>query len=147
MGLHKDHDKRRALKELREQGLSFAEIGKRVGTTKQAVQRTLADTKVTVKLGLHCRQCDYLIYVGERILWTRQTALCLACLGKMPEASFADRLKALRVARGLSQVDLAREATLSRSTIRQFESGEIQNPKFNTLRKLVKILGAKLVAD
>ena len=58
---------------------------------------------------------------------------------------FAERLKALCAAAGLSQPALAERAGLSVSAVRQFEYGR-REPAFGTLVKLAKGLGVSLAA-
>ena len=49
-------------------------------------------------------------------------------------------LKALREDRGLSQVDLAKKASVGRTYIVKLESGDKKNPSLDILKKLAKAL-------
>ena len=49
-------------------------------------------------------------------------------------------LKALRTARGLTQVELARKMKLKQAYVARLESGEEYNPTLTTLRRLAKAL-------
>lgn len=50
------------------------------------------------------------------------------------------RLKTLRTARGLTQVELAQKMKMKQSHIAQLESGTKDNPTLDTLRRLSKAL-------
>jgi transcriptional regulator with XRE-family HTH domain len=49
-------------------------------------------------------------------------------------------LKALRTARGLTQVELAKKMKLKQAYVARLESGEEHNPTLTTLRRLAKAL-------
>lgn len=53
---------------------------------------------------------------------------------------FPARLKNARELRGLTQIDLGKEAGLPSTTISHFESGS-RKPSFDNLRRLTKVLG------
>lgn len=54
------------------------------------------------------------------------------------------RLAALRIAKGVSQSQLAEWTGLSRSTIQRLEAGEMQNPPVRYLTNCALALGAEL---
>jgi transcriptional regulator with XRE-family HTH domain len=56
--------------------------------------------------------------------------------------AFADRLKALREARGLTQEGLARAADMSTSTVAKIENAGV-DPAWSTVLRLAKGLGVK----
>ena len=58
--------------------------------------------------------------------------------------ALADRLKALRKARGWTQHDLSRASGLTRSHISRLERGDIQLPSSERLRQLAVALGTSL---
>ena len=58
--------------------------------------------------------------------------------------ALADRLKALRKARGWTQHDLSRASGLTRSHISRLERGDIQLPSSERLRQLAIALGTSL---
>jgi transcriptional regulator with XRE-family HTH domain len=55
-----------------------------------------------------------------------------------------ERLKELRKAAGLSQMELARVSGLSLSIITQLEQGRADDPKLSTLKALARALGCTL---
>jgi transcriptional regulator with XRE-family HTH domain len=58
----------------------------------------------------------------------------------MPSKTFAMKLKALRTARGLTQVELAKKIQMKQASLARLESGAKPNPTLDTLRKLAKAL-------
>ena len=58
----------------------------------------------------------------------------------MKRKTFAMNLKTLRTARGLTQVALAKKATMQQTYIAQLESGVEANPTLDTLRRLARAL-------
>ena len=58
----------------------------------------------------------------------------------MTTSTFAMNLKAMRTARGLTQVELARKLKVKQPFVAQLESGAKPNPSLETLRRLAKAL-------
>jgi transcriptional regulator with XRE-family HTH domain len=58
----------------------------------------------------------------------------------MRSGTFAVNLKALRTARGLTQVELAIKMKMKQAYIAQLETGVEANPTLDTLRRLAKAL-------
>ncbi len=58
--------------------------------------------------------------------------------------AFKDRLKTLRKAADLTQMQLAAAAGLTLSAVSQMEMGLIANPRLDTLKALAKALGCTL---
>lgn len=58
----------------------------------------------------------------------------------MPFNMLAMKLKTLRTARGLTQVELAKKMRLTQAHIAQLENGVKDNPTLDTLRRLSKAL-------
>jgi transcriptional regulator with XRE-family HTH domain len=58
----------------------------------------------------------------------------------MKPGTFAMNLKALRTARGLTQVELSKKMKMKQAYIAQLESGVEDNPTLATLRRLAKAL-------
>jgi hypothetical protein len=82
---------------LRAQGLTLAEIGRRLGLSKQHVGnilQTLArrDDRPPVR----CRACNTNIRSAGALARHDRSVLCLDCLVNHPEATFAEHLRACR---------------------------------------------------
>ncbi len=96
---------------LRGQGLSFAEIGRRVGLTGEAVRRSLNPAVGRIR---RCAVCG-----AARL----QSLLCNRC-ERSGGKTFAQRLKLRRVLAGLTQSQLAALAGVSKTTIHKLETGQ-----------------------
>lgn len=59
----------------------------------------------------------------------------------MPPRGLGGVLKAIREAKRLTQVDLARKAKVTQAYIAQLEAGAKRNPSLGTLRRIAKALG------
>ncbi|HZY91101.1 MAG TPA: helix-turn-helix transcriptional regulator [Gemmataceae bacterium] len=124
----------------------MSEIGRRWGVTRQAVQSLLAypNRRLKVRPPLRCSTCDRAIPGSETAGLTTGAACCPTCLARLPEASFAQRLQSLRVARGLTKMALARLCGVPGTLITSYERGRwLPNP--HTLARLVRVLGPGLV--
>jgi transcriptional regulator with XRE-family HTH domain len=124
------HGKRIGLKEresvfeLASQGLSLRQIADRLGISSSTVHRILV-------MGLkRCGRCGRVVESGE---------LCPAC-SLPPQASFGERLKAFRMATGISQLDLALKIGVEPNQERSWEYGQKQ-PSEHELRMIVAALG------
>ncbi len=73
-----------------------------------------------------------------------RTVYCLACLADHPKATFGQRLKAYRLAAGLTLAALERRSGVGRCGISGFECDRSE-PKWRTLAKLICVLGVGLV--
>ena len=62
----------------------------------------------------------------------------------MAEETFADRLRALRGARGLSQYELAKRSGLSKQTLSRLEMDTV--PSWPTVQALARALGVSVAA-
>jgi transcriptional regulator with XRE-family HTH domain len=137
--------RRREAASLRRQGLSVADVGRRMGISRQAAHQLLVDSNGD-SYPVTCRQCDaVIIWSAVGMGGVGNQPWCTTCLASHPDASFADRLKSLRLARGMSHADLAHAAGVNRGTISRFERGESAHPKWPLLVRLVRILGPLLV--
>jgi transcriptional regulator with XRE-family HTH domain len=54
--------------------------------------------------------------------------------------TFAMQLKAIRTARGLTQIELAKKMRMKQAYIAKLETGKEPNPTLDTLRRLAKAL-------
>jgi transcriptional regulator with XRE-family HTH domain len=132
--------------ELRSRGLTLAEIGRKMGCTKQAVHHLLGfrGPWPRPRKPVACPACGGAAGTAPTAR-DHAPALCLACLGKRPGATFAERLRALRIAAGLSLWALAGRAGLSAWAVRVLEKGKCR-PLPGTLRKLAEALSVEVTA-
>jgi hypothetical protein len=83
--------------------LSFTEIGNRLGFTRQCAQQLLkASGHFATVPGICCTSCGTVIIEGGGPWLHNGPVYCLVCLAKIPEATFGQRLKAHRLAVGLT---------------------------------------------
>jgi transcriptional regulator with XRE-family HTH domain len=71
--------------------------------------------------------------------------LCLSCLAKKPDAAFGQRLKAFRLAAGLTQKQLSMRSGVPDGIIGGLEQRAHRSPGWTHLVALMKVLGAGLV--
>jgi hypothetical protein len=117
-GRRTDPARQRKAEALRARGSTFQEIGRRLGVTAQGVRYMLGLTPPRprpVHADLRCATCRRVIPGSGTTGRTAGAVYCTACLGQMPEATFAQRLRSLRVARGLTRAALARLSGLDPS--------------------------------
>lgn len=65
----------------------------------------------------------------------------------LPCVTFAERLKKARILAGLSQIELAEAASLSRATINDYEVSNLDNISRDTLLKLINVLDKDILCD
>jgi transcriptional regulator with XRE-family HTH domain len=130
-----DLGRRRRAAELRAQGLSLAEVGRRLGVTKQA-----ADQLLRPPPGYATSSC---VSCGKPALRDQPAPRCVACRAADPAASFAERLRACRLAAGLTQAGLAARAGVSAPAVSAYECG-LTRPRPRRLAALARVLGPGL---
>jgi transcriptional regulator with XRE-family HTH domain len=128
---------------LRAQNLTLAEVGRRMGCTKQAVHQLLGfrGPAPRPRKTVTCPACGGAAGTAPTVR-DHAPALCLACLANQPRATLGQRLRAHRIARGLSREALAERAGVSVSGASWTEQGA-HHPRPGTLRKLAEALGVK----
>ena len=140
-GRRPDHRRRRQAEELRRQGLTFVEIGRRLGITPLAARRL-----VLLAAGRRpgdprpCSACSAPLPRGSR------GGRCPAWVAADPAAAFPERLRALRQAAGLTRRELATQAGMGVGTLAAYEQGR-RRPVPQTLADLARVLGPGLVGD
>jgi hypothetical protein len=121
LGSLPDRQQRDQVAAVRAQGLSFAAIGAHLGIRKQAAWYLCRQEPARHPFGVRCATCAAVVadrYFQER---TVGEVLCRACLAAGPAASFALRLRSLRVAAGLTQRALEQAGGLSLGRLKEFE--------------------------
>jgi transcriptional regulator with XRE-family HTH domain len=134
-------ERRREAAQLRAQGLSLKEIAGQFGITRQGAASLLRPLRKP--LAVACRLCGAAIASSGAIYRDAGKALCLACLAKHPAAPLGDRLRAYRLAAGLTPSELARRAGVRPPSIADHEEGWAR-PRPATLARLAAALGAPL---
>jgi DNA-binding XRE family transcriptional regulator len=130
--------RRQQMATLREQGLSFGEIGRRLGVGGPYVRYALTRLMTPPPPG-RCCICDAEL-TSPVALAREKDLLCLTCLARRPRTPFGQMLKAFRVAAGWTQQQLARHSGVTAESINAFERGH-RLPRITTLGKLFRVLG------
>ena len=133
-GRKPDLERRRRAAELRAQGLTFTEVGRRLGVTRQAAQSLV---RPRLAATASCASC------GAPVPWGGPR--CLACVTADPAATFPERLQACRLAGGLTQAQLAAQAGLSHAIVANYERGR-GRPRARRLAARARVLGTGLLA-
>jgi transcriptional regulator with XRE-family HTH domain len=129
-------ERRRLVRELREHGRTLTEIAQQFGVSKQAIWSLLhSRPQRTAARAVACSVCGTMIVSPGALRRDAATALCLPCLRARPETPFAQRLKALRLAAGLSRAELADRSGVSPGALRAYEDGR-RKPQESTTARL-----------
>jgi transcriptional regulator with XRE-family HTH domain len=131
-GRRPDLGRRRRAAELRARGLTLAEVGRRLGITREGARQVLLAPPPPP-----CASCAAPLPGGD------PGGRCPACVAADPFAPFAERLRVLRLAADLTQVKLAGRAGLSHATVSNYESGR-GRPRPRSLTALAGVLGPGL---
>jgi hypothetical protein len=109
------------------------------------VQLVLKRTSSIRLVPVHCTDCCAVITQLHDVANNNRTVWCLACLAKRPKATFGQRLKAHRLAAGLTLRALEQGSGVHLSLISDYECGR-RGPKWQTLAKLIRVLGGEWLA-
>jgi hypothetical protein len=93
---------------------------------------------------LRCTTCRREIPGSGAAGYTTREVLCLGCLGRLPEPTFAQRVQTLRVSRGWTRAVLQEHSGIDRSLVGRYESGQLL-PRPTTIIQLVSALGVELM--
>jgi transcriptional regulator with XRE-family HTH domain len=139
-GATPDHKRRQQITSLRAAGLTFRVIGERLGITRQTAYALSYRRRVS-RGEVHCKACDGPIS-ASRDEKANRPVYCLACLAKRSEATFGERVKAYRVAAGLSRAELAKRAGVKKTLLDLYErSNASGDPRWSQVRRLALVLG------
>jgi transcriptional regulator with XRE-family HTH domain len=138
-------ERRRQALKLRQRGWTLEAIARKFGVTRQAVWSLLNTQPQRSRVRvLVCTGCGALIVSDGALRNDAPCALCLDCLETRPEVSFGRRLKALRLAAGLTRTELCRMALVPTGALRAYERDQ-RKPQASTVARLARKLGADLV--
>jgi transcriptional regulator with XRE-family HTH domain len=138
-GPHPNLKRRLQMAELRAKGLTYRQIGERLGVTRQCVHGLLRKTDPDGLTYIACCICRRKI---TRWRGTRPAhVFCVKCLPS--DAPFGQRLRTYRVAASLTTMALAAQAGIAIGSIFAYERGA-QQPDQQNRAKLVQVLGVEL---
>jgi transcriptional regulator with XRE-family HTH domain len=142
-GRKPNRERRRRAALLRAGGLSLAEVGRRLGVSRQGAASLLRPLRGAPAVA--CARCGAAIVSAGALPRDAGKARCLACLAGQPCVGLWQRLKSFRLAAGLLQTDLAREAGVKDEIIRRCER-ERSRPRPATRARLARALGVPAAA-
>ena len=94
-GRHRDLKRIEQMAQLREKGMTYAEIGKHFGISGEGARQALAFLYGRVEpRRIHCLGCGTRLGSAKGPAKHHRETYCLTCLAKHPEATFGQRLKA-----------------------------------------------------
>src|SRR5438477_10221031 len=99
-GRRPDLKRRQLMAELRAKGLSFPQIGKRFGISRQSVEQALRGSGNARLVPIHCRKCKTIITQMRTVAPSAGPVYCVNCLPS--NATFGQRLKTYRLAAGMT---------------------------------------------
>ena len=141
-GRKPDFKRRQQVAALRARGLSLLAIARAIGVSRQCVQQVLRRMSQPPPVpSVACCGCGRTIISAGVLRSDEGKALCLPCLRKRPHVPFGQRLKALRLAAGLTQSELAARTGITPSCLCLYEAGHAK-PKAANRDRLLEGLGA-----
>jgi transcriptional regulator with XRE-family HTH domain len=136
--------RRRQIAGLRAAGLTYEQIGKCLGISHQSVQQALQRNGNVRLVPIRCRECGRVITRVRTVANHNGPVYCMACLPD--EATFGQRLKARRLAKGISLMALSERTGIAWNLISKYER-DVVEPKCRTLIKLIRVLGTELLVQ
>jgi DNA-binding XRE family transcriptional regulator len=128
-----------------DQALGMAEAGQGLGVNTDRVHRTLVVRRQDDQHGtVCCTRCKKAVASRDHLTSDALVVFCLSCLRKRPDATFAERLIACRLAAGLTRGQVAARVGGSENTILSYEFGR-HKPGPVRLAALVHLLGPELL--
>jgi DNA-binding XRE family transcriptional regulator len=137
-----DWVRRQQMADLYDRGKSFAEIGHALGLSQEWVRKCLAHHGPNHHK-LRCRECEADI-ISAAATGHQRPLLCRDCVFRWKGLPFAEALRSLRVAAGLTQTALAEAAEMSQTQVALYELGRVE-PRWSEAVTLFSVLGAAWV--
>jgi hypothetical protein len=126
---------------LRAYGHTFAEVGRRLGVSRQAAWIMVAKHKASHNAGVRCARCRAVVTTRHLQQRTLGKVLCARCLAARPGVPFALRLQSHRVAAGLTRTGLEAAAGLAPGRVKEFEERGVK-PHQSARLRLARVLAA-----
>jgi transcriptional regulator with XRE-family HTH domain len=126
---------------LRGRGLTLSQIARALGCDRSTVRRMLKEAAAPVP-PVRCPACGAAVFHPGSGIRPAPT-FCLPCLSQRPQAPLGERLRAHRLAAGLTLARLGRRAGLSFGLLGSIELGR-RDASPEAVRKLARALGVTL---
>jgi transcriptional regulator with XRE-family HTH domain len=137
-GRRPDAQRHHLIAQLRSQGLTYEQIGERLGVSHQSVQQTLQRTGNAKLVPIRCRKCGTIITRLRTVKDNNGPVYCLNCLPS--DATFGQRMKAQRLAKGLTLMALGEQTGIGWNLLSKYER-DLVEPKCRSVVRLVRVLG------
>jgi transcriptional regulator with XRE-family HTH domain len=136
-------ERRGKVAELRARGWTLAAIGRQFGISISAVRYLLKSGPPLRRPAVACCACGAVIVSAGVLHQEEGSALCVACTKRRPGTTFDQRLKAFRLAAGLSCAGLAGRAGMPTDFVRRYER-RLRKPNLITRARLARALDVSL---
>src|SRR5438132_14071871 len=111
--------RRRLIAELRATGLTYQQIGARLGISHQSVQQALQRPGNARLVPIRCRECQAVLTQLRTVKDNNGPVYCLKCLPA--GATFGQRLKALRLTKGHTLMTLSEQTGIGWTLLSKYE--------------------------
>jgi DNA-binding XRE family transcriptional regulator len=135
-------------RKLAAQGLKRTIIAKRLGVSYQRISQVLnADYRRlprALPIPFNCQDCGQTFARVHPRYRNQSPKICPLCLPNHREIAFGSRLRLMRLARGMTQSDLAARVLTSWTLISMIERG-VHTPSLKLLTRLARVLGSTIL--
>jgi transcriptional regulator with XRE-family HTH domain len=138
-----DEERRGKVTELRALGWTYEAIGRQLGISTSAVRYRLKAGPPPRPPIVTCCACGRVIVSAGVQHGEEGDTLCVTCTMRRPGTTFDQRLKAFRLAAGLTCAGLAGRAGMPTDSVRQYERRR-RKPNLITRARLARALGVSL---
>jgi transcriptional regulator with XRE-family HTH domain len=138
-----DAKRRGSVAELRALGWTLEAIAKQLGISVFMVRSLLRSFPPHLRPSVACRTCGKVIVSAGVLHREEGDTLCVACTMRRPDMPFGHRLKAFRLAAGLTCASLAARAGMPTEFVRLYER-LLRKPNLISRAKLARALGLSL---
>jgi transcriptional regulator with XRE-family HTH domain len=121
-------------------GMTYQAIADQLGVTAQTVYETLQRNGYARAIPISCHKCKVVISEMRMATNNNGPVYCMKCLPRT--ASFGQRLKACRLAVGLTLTGLGKQTGMPGDMIGRYEQGRVL-PTWDTIAKLIRVFGVE----
>jgi DNA-binding XRE family transcriptional regulator len=142
-GRKPDLERRRRVLQAHTQGYTPREISRRLGISRQAVVASLKSAERAARRSVRCCACGVEIVSAGVLPRDAGRTFCVPCLDSNPQATFGQRLRAFRLAAGLTRTELAHAVGIHPRSVQDYEE-DVQLPRPGRQAALAEVLGQSL---
>ena len=142
-----DSSRKEQIEKLVAKGWNFEQIAQHLGCTPEGARYHINGRGARVQRHTACGRCGAVITSLPIHHPRDKSALCLACLRNEPDPTFGQRLKAYRLAAGLSLEEVSRRTAAPKKSLLAYERGIDTPGTWRSVALLAKVLGIGLLTD